>query len=368
MHKLVASVLCLSNIRHREYVIRIVLASVALTAGSALADVPRTASGKPDLSGTYDVATLTPLQRPAVFGDNLYLTREQADAFAAQDRAREEDDSRQSDPNREAPPEGGDGSAGAAGNVGGYNAFWIDNGEAVFEIDGKFRTSIITSPANGRQPEMTQDGERRAAERRRMFRQNTGTAWWVSEGGPGPYDHPEARPLAERCLLGFGPVAGPPMLPALYNNVKRIIQTDGYVMILAEMVHDARVVRMNAQHRPDDIRTWLGDSIGWWEGDTLVVETTHFKQSPALRLATGDLKVTERFTRTDNDTLHYEFTVEDPSTWSEPWSGDYPWPATDSKVFEYACHEGNYALGNIMRGARLLEKDAESKNGAAGGE
>lgn len=333
-------------------------ALVIAVAAAAVLTGPQTLA-RVDLSGTYDVATLTPLQRPPHFGDNLYLTPEQAEQLAAADRQRELDDLKQSDPNREAPPEGGDGSAGAAGNVGGYNAFWIDNGDQAFTVDGKFRTSIITAPADGRQPEMTPVGAAKLAERRKMRRPNSGTAWWLAEDGPGPYDNPEMRPLAERCLLGFGPVAGPPMLPALYNNVKRIIQTDEYVMIMAEMVHDVRVVRMNAEHRPDSVRTWLGDSIGWWEGDTLVVETTNFKDQPALYNASSNLKVTERFKRIDKDTLHYSFTVEDPTVWEKPWSGDYPWPATDEKLFEYACHEGNYALGNIMRGARILEQDIE---------
>lgn len=333
-------------------------ALVIAVAAAAVLTGPQTLA-RVDLSGTYDVATLTPLQRPPHFGDNLYLTPEQAEQLAAADRQRELDDLKQSDPNREAPPEGGDGSAGAAGNVGGYNAFWIDNGDQAFTVDGKFRTSIITAPADGRQPEMTPVGAAKLAERRKMRRPNSGTAWWLAEDGPGPYDNPEMRPLAERCLLGFGPVAGPPMLPALYNNVKRIIQTDEYVMIMAEMVHDVRVVRMNAEHRPDSVRTWLGDSIGWWEGDTLVVETTNFKDQPALYNASSNLKVTECFKRIDKDTLHYSFTVEDPTVWEEPWSGDYPWPATDEKLFEYACHEGNYALGNIMRGARILEQDIE---------
>ncbi len=340
---------------------RSTLCMVLLLPLVAQADIPRTASGRPDLSGTYDVATLTPLQRPQRFGNNLYLTPEEASQLAATDRAREDEDSKVSDPNREAPPEGGDGSPGAAGNVGGYNAFWIDNGDQAFTVDGKFRTSIITTPQNGRLPEMTQLGKARTAERRRRYRENTGTAWWLEESGPGPYDHPEMRPLAERCLLGFGPVAGPPMLPALYNNVKRIVQTDENIMILAEMVHDARVVRMDAEHRPDHIRTWLGDSIGWWEDDTLVVETTHFKAQPALSGATGNLKVTERFTPEADGSLLYQFTVEDPTVWTKPWRGEYPWPRSDTKVFEYACHEGNYALGNIMRGARLLEAEAEGR-------
>ena len=338
----------------------------ALLAGPLLALCTGGVQAQVDLSGTYDVATLTPLQRPAHFGDNLFLTPEQAEQLAAADLQRELDDSKVSDPNREAPPEGGDGSAGAAGNVGGYNAFWIDNGDQAFLVNGKFRTSIITSPADGRRPEFTPAGAKKNMERRRRFRENTGTAWWLKEEGPGPYDNMEMRPLAERCLLGFGPVAGPPMFPALYNNVKRIVQTDEYVMIMAEMVHDARVIRMNAEHRPDNVRTWMGDSIGWWEDDTLVVETTNFKKQPALYGASENLKVTERFSRTDENTLHYSFTVEDPTIWTEPWSGDYPWPATDGKLFEYACHEGNYSFGNIMRGARILEADVEGGNAGGG--
>ena len=148
------------------------------------------------------------------------------------------------------------------------------------------------------------------------------------------------------------------MLPALYNNLKRIVQTETHVMILAEMVHDARVIRLNSEHRPSDVRTWMGDSVGHWEGDTLVVDTTNFSDSPALSGADSNLRVVERFQRIDEDTLQYSFTVEDETVWQKPWGGDYPWPASDNKVYEYACHEGNYAIGNIMRGARLLEREA----------
>ena len=336
-----------------------IIAMVTLSLSLAGISVPGLAN-TPDISGTYDVATLTPLRRPPQFGNNLYLTLEQADALAARDRQRLEEDSAVSDPNREAPPEGGDGSPGAAGNVGGYNTFWIDNGDQGFSLDGKFRTSIITYPENGRPPGYTPNGEKKAALAAKRRRENTGTAWWLEEEGPGPYDHPEMRPLAERCLLGFGPVAGPPMFPALYNNVKRIVQTDDHVMIMVEMVHDARVIRLNAEHRPDGVRTWLGDSIGRWEGDTLVVETKNFKAQPALYGADENLKVTEWFRRLDDDTLHYRFEVEDPTVWTDVWRGDYPWPKTDEKLFEYACHEGNYSFGNIMRGARILEQDVEA--------
>lgn len=319
------------------------------------------ASAKPDLSGTYDIATLTPLERPESFGDKLHVTHSEARSVAAESLAEvfKRAKLKPSDPDRGAPPVGGD--TNPACNVGGYNNFWIDNGEDVFAVGGKYRTSILTYPADGRRPPLTPTGKRREQQQIAQSPPNVGRATWLETNGSGPYDNPENRPLAERCLLGFGPVGGPPMVPALYNNVKRIIQTEHHVMIMAEMVHDARVVRMNAAHRPAHVRTWQGDSIGWWEGDTLVVETTHFKPQSALAFADENLKVTERFSRIDAATLRYSFVVEDPTVWSGSWGGDYPWPATAAKLFEYACHEGNYALGNIMRGARLLEEEYKSE-------
>ena len=198
-----------------------------------------------------------------------------------------------------APPVGGDGSGGAAGNVGGYNTFWVDRGTGVFQIDGEWRTSIITDPPDGRRPSLTDAAQARVTERARFFRPNTGTAWWLEDDldAPGPYDDPEIRPLAERCLLGFGSVGGPPMLPVLYNNLKKIVQTEDHVLIHVEMVHDARIVRMNQEHAPPEIRSWLGDSVGRWEGDTLVVDTTNFNDTPALGGASRNLHVIERFTR-----------------------------------------------------------------------
>jgi hypothetical protein len=359
----------------------LVLLAAVLLAGAALAqapkkpgEIPRTPDGKPDLSGTYDVATLTPLVRPAKFGGKLFLSREEALAIEEEEREFLAKGSQLSDPNRPAPPDGGAPPVGldesfaefsGAGNVGGYNNFWIDRGSGAFEIDGEFRTSILVDPPNGQMPAMTPAGQKRLAELFGQFRPNDGTAYWLAQDGPGPYDHPEQRPHAERCLLGFGSTGGPPMLPVLYNNFKRIVQTPDTVVILVEMNHDVRVVRMNAEHEPSEIRRWMGDSVGRWEGDTLVVETRNFNDNPGLFFASRDLHVVERFTRLDADTLMYEFTVTDPSTWSAPWSGSYTWPATDERVYEYACHEGNYALGNIMRGARLLEAETLAKGPAS---
>jgi hypothetical protein len=180
---------------------------------------------------------------------------------------------------------------------------------------------------------------------------------------PGAYDDPERRPLGERCVLGFGSTSGPPILPNyFYNNLHQIVQTPDAVMILTEMVHDARIIRLNAQHAPPHIRKWLGDSIGRWEGDTLVVETTNFTNKTRFRGSTDSLTVTEWFTRVDANTLKYRFTIADPRTWERPWTGEYTWPVTGERLYEYACHEANYALGNILRGARLREAEEAGKS------
>ena len=175
--------------------------------------------------------------------------------------------------------------------------------------------------------------------------------------GPGPFDGPESLALAERCLLGFS--AGPPSLPGLYNNYKRIVQTDDHVMILLEMVHDARVIRMNSTHGPGGKPEWLGDAIGRWEGDTLVVETTNFREDTGLYGGDENLYLTERFTPLANGDLLYDFTVQDDTAWTQR-IGAYVWKREQAKVYEYACHEGNYAMGNILRGARLLESEAQA--------
>ena len=340
----------------------LVLVPIAWAQGG---EIPRTSSGRPDLSGTYDVSTLTPMQRPTALGEKMTLTNEEAAEIAAQEAQRTAERNAPSDPNRGAPPQGGDGSQGAAGNVGGYNSFWIDRGTGAYQIDDQWRTSILIDPPNGRYPpqiEARREAQRAARAARagqvRRF-QNDGTAYWLEAGldAPGPYDNMEQRPYAERCMLSFSSTSGPPMLPALYNNHKRIVQTEDTVMILIEMVHDARIVRMNAEHDPPEIKKWLGDSIGWWEGDTLVVETTNFVDRPAFGQGTGNMTVTERFRMESAGKLIYTFTVNDPTVWSAPFTGEYSWPKSPNKVFEYACHEANYALEGIMKGARLLEAD-----------
>ncbi len=323
----------------------------ALAANAA--DGPRTPEGKPDFSGVYDIASLTPLARPTQFGTRLELTDAEAEALAKKVMAAVAADSRASDPNRKAPTAGGD--------VGNYNQLWYDRGTMAVKIGGKWRTSIITDPPDGRLPELTPKGKEIAA-RNALQNRTTGAAFWITENlKPGPFDDPELRPLTERCLGTFGTSAGPPMLPAGYNNLKQIVQTRNRVLILNEMIHDVRIVRINAEHDPPDMRRWFGDSVGHWEGDTLVVDTTNFNDTPGLFSASRNLHVVERFTRLDANTLSYKFTVEDPTIWAKPWSGEVAWPKTSQRLFEYACHEGNYSFMGILKGARMLEAEALQK-------
>jgi hypothetical protein len=172
---------------------------------------------------------------------------------------------------------------------------------------------------------------------------------------PEASDDPESRTLAERCLL-VGSTSGAPILPFLYNNLHQILQTSDHVLIFSEMVHDARIVRIGGRHVPQAIRTWLGDSTGRWDGDTLVVDTTNFTDANGFLGASGGLHVVERLTPMGDGALRYRFTVEDPQTWTRPWTGEYVWVGTDERIFEYACHEGNYALPAILRGARMAEQ------------
>jgi hypothetical protein len=334
------------------------------SAGPLSSRAARTPDGHPDLQGTYDLATLTPLERPPAFGNQLTMTDDQARRLEQAVAARRDRAAQPDSGDRPAPPIGGDGSSGAAGNVGGYNNFWVDNGTAYVTVNGQKRTSIIVDPPNGRVPPPTAAARQRQASRAVRTTSDEQESSDPGLEGPGAYDDPERRPLGERCLLGFGSTSGPPALPVLYNNLHQIVQTKDTVVILNEMNHDARIVRMNAKHLPQNVRAWMGDSIGWWEGDTLVVETTNFTGKTRFRGSSEKLKVTERFSRLDARTLLYRFTVEDQDTWATPWTGEYAWPATDELMFEYACHEANYALGNILRGARQREQDA--RDGATG--
>jgi hypothetical protein len=248
--------------------------------------------------------------------------------------------------------------------VGGYNNFWLAGGTQLITVDGQKRSSLVMDPPDGHMPPMKPEARKRNA----AFAAGGAVAPDASEsaaaGPPGAFDGPELRPLAERCLLGFGSTSGPPTLPNyFYNNLKQIVQTKDSVLILNEMVHDARVVRMNAEHLPATIRKWNGDSIGHWDGDTLVVDTTNFTGKTRFNGSGEQLHVVERFTRVDPKTVLYRFTVDDPTTWDRAWTGEYPWRATDEKLYEYACHEGNYSLGGMLRGARQKEAEDAAKTG-----
>jgi len=326
--------------------------TTARTAAPAKRGMPRTPDGRPDLQGTYDVSTITPFERPS--GANVTITEQEAATREKQTLDQRALRDRPSDGKRQAPPVGGDGSAGAAGNVGGYNGFWLDPGDTWIVIDNERRSSIVTEP-DGRVPRKPRTGPAPA-----IALPTSDAAENNAFNGRGAYDNVEQRPLADRCLLGFSSTSGPPTLPnGFYNNTKQLVQTKDYVMILNEMVHDARIIRLNSKHVDESIRKWMGDSIGWWEGDTLVVETTNFTNKTRYAGSTQNLKVTERFSRLDEKTLLYKFTVDDPAAFTKPWSGEYPWRPANGLLYEYACHEGNYAMGNILRGARLLEKEAE---------
>ena len=324
--------------------------------------VPRTPEGHPDLQGNWSNATLTTLQRPPALP--LVLSAAQVAQLEKARADTAEKLSQRSDPDRPAPPKGGDGSTGAAGNVGGYNYFWIDAGDRVAIVNGEPRSSFLVDPANGRVPAMTPAGRARQAERFTRQRQF------------GEYDNPENRPLAERCIMSFGSNAGPPMLPNyFYNNNYTIVQTRDHVMIMTEMVHDVRIIPLGKSARPGgDLRPWMGVSEGRWEGDTLVVVTTNIRPEQlsagntsvggALMGASDSLRVVERFTRTDANTMLYRFTVDDPATFTQPWSGEVPFLAMDDLLYEYACHEANYAMSNILSGARAAERRSAASKAA----
>ena len=321
--------------------------------------VPRAPDGHPDLPGNWTNGTITPVERPS--GQERALTKDQVVRLEKIRADTIEKLQKDSDPNRPAPPKGGDGSVGAAGMVGGYNYFWIDAGDRVAAVNGEFRSSLIIDPPNGKIPPLIPAARARFGELAKRMTQF------------GEYDNPENRPLAERCLMSFGSNAGPPMLPNyFYNNNYTIVQTKDHVVILTEMVHDARIIPLgkNRPHLPKQLRPWMGDSHGWWLGDTLVVETTniHPQQSdqawpPYSAVLRGgeNVTVTERFHRADPTTILYRFTVADSTTYTQSWSGEVPFKAMPDLIYEYGCHEGNYAIANVLSGARAGEREAAKK-------
>ncbi|MFI4933002.1 MAG: hypothetical protein ACHP7N_00120 [Caulobacterales bacterium] len=320
---------------------------------------PRNSLGQPDLEGAWTNATLTPESRPASLGDRAAYTPEEVAKLEAAVVKEASLGNQPTDPNAPPPSIGGDklppGTrpefAAAGGAVGGYNYGWLDPGSTVMRVHGEPRTSLITTP-DGRAPQPKAG----AAAGFGRF----------SYGDFGNFDNPENRSLGERCIMSFGRNAGPPMFAnGFYNNDYQIVQSKDSVAILVEMVHDVRVVRLNSTHRMDGVRPWMGDSIGHWEGDTLVVETTNIPRAEAYHGSWKDLKITERFTRVSKDRLLYQFTVEDPTVWDKPWGGEYEFAPLKGRVYEYACHEGNYALEDMLAGARAEEAAAAAKAASA---
>ena len=301
----------------------------AQTAGAEKWTPPSTPWGDPDIQGTFTFRTLTPLQRPSALAGKETLDSEEAENFEASENIRVNRDFFD--------PLSPDYQAGYAprseGGTLSYNEFWYERGK---ELTKDKRTSLIVDPPDGRIP-YTEE----AINKRRKFRRG--------------YDSYTDRSLADRCIMGFN--SGPPMVSSAYNNNVQIWQIPGYVVLLNEMVHNTRIISTDG--RPHlNIRQWAGDSRGHWEGNTLVVETTNFLRETSLRGSTADTQLVERFTRVDADTIMYEFTAEDPNSYTRPWTARMPLRRTDGSLFEYACHEGNYGLYNILAGARAKEKAA----------
>jgi hypothetical protein len=294
-------------------------------------NIPRTADGKPDLEGVWDFRTITPLQRPANLADKTVLTDAERAEFEAKN-VRNQD-------TREVTQLGQSNGAPTNSDLErAYNDFWWDFGKNAVSTK---RTSLIIDPPDGRMPALTPE----AIERGKVRAGNYQRAAYG----------PEDRGVGERCILGFN--SGPPMLPSAYNNNVQIFQSPTHVVLLNEMVHNARIVPVNGPaHLSKAIRQWVGDSRGRWDGDTFVVETTNFSGETAFPNSSPNLKLTERFQRVSKDTLLYEFTVNDPTTWTKPWTAQVPMQRSDERLYEYACHEGNYGMTNLLSAARAVDK------------
>lgn len=306
---------------------------------------PRTPDGRPDLQGIWTNASITDLQRSSRYTALVIPPEDLASVTAShpQNVRLATDDNLQAG-------ELLDGSDLDMGR--GYNAFWIDPGTTFGLVRGEYRTSWVVEPDNGRIP-YSEQGQVLRREFREKFSGNDG---------------PEGRSLGERCLIGFGGTGGPPMLNVLYNNHYQFVQTPDYLMIMVEMNQDARIIPIteagSARHRPRELQQWLGDSIGWWEGDTLVVETVslHPQQAGGGQVPLSDQgRIIERFSRYSDTQIYYEFEVHDPVYYTQSWRGEMSFNHSDSRIYEYACHEGNYGLPGILAGERRAEADAASQ-------
>lgn len=331
----------------------IVAALTALLAGPAVGQSqadpqPRTTLPR-NFEGVWTNATITQLERPATYAQ-LVVSKEQADAADQATAKRREAANARSDLSQ--------GAFKDANSTAGYNSFWIDSGDGLMRVRGQARSSFITSPENGRMP----------------FRdRQKSLALVIRDGaeyrsGKGAYTGPEDLPIRERCLIAQSDAGGPVMLNAIYNNNYSFFVTPTHFVIQLEMNHDVRVAPIypsaaeaRAAHLPPTIRPWLGDTVAWWEGDTLVTETKNvnpIQEGRTLTPVSAQGTVTERFTRIAKDELLYQFTVEDPVHYTQAWSGEYAFKPAKGQIYEFACHEGNYAMEGILRGARLEEEQA----------
>ena len=316
---------------HRLGYVSLTVAGVSLAVATAIAQapaprsVPRTPWGDPDLQGLWTNATVTPFERPANLSGKAVLTQEEAAEFERQTNQARDADNR------------GGGTEADLGRA--YNQFWFERGTKVV---GTRRTSLVTDPPDGRVPALTPAAQSRADARAEARRRS-------------PADGPEDRSLVERCILW--PTAGPPMVPGAYNNNYQILQAPGHVAILIEMIHDVGIIPLDGRpHAPQAIRQWMGDSRGRWDGNTLIVTTTNFTDKTIFRGSSANLKIVERFTRVDPDTLDYQFSIDDPESFTRSWTAAVPMTKTDGPIFEYACHEGNYGMTNLLKGARAEDK------------
>ena len=301
-------------------------------AKAAAKNIPRTPEGKPDMQGEWTNQTFTPLERPAQWKDKQFFTAEEAEAFAKQAIENVKDVPRGEEVKSDADIHYDDG-------------IWLLEH---YEKGAMLRTSIITDPPDGRIPAMTPEGQKRVQARN------------AARKGVGAFDSAQARGLSERCI--YWAHEGPPILPTGYNSNVRIVQAPSTFVLQHEMMPVARVIPLDGRPKLSPVlRAYRGESRGRWEGDTMVIETTNYSEKTVWRNSSENLKVTERLTMTSPKTIHYEFTVEDPTTWTRPWSGEYEMTRIDGPIIEYACHEGNYQLPSILKGARLAEAQAQKK-------
>jgi hypothetical protein len=323
---------CFALVSAAAAVVAVVMLAPVPGAAQQKTAPPLTAWGAPDLQGVWDFRSLTPMERPSGLKDKEVFSDEEAETFAQEQIKRQ---SRDRD---------------TSGRVVPYNDFWFDEGTKVTTQ----RTSLIVDPPDGRMPPMTPQGEKkRAAEqeaRRKVGADLPPPGGWVADMSP-----------TTRCIVGFN--SGPPMRPSAYNNNMQLIQSRDYVAIVTEMVHDARIIPLDARpHLAQGVRQWMGDSRGRWQGQTLVVETTNFRPDRTPFGGSATTRLTERFTRANADTLLYEVTVEDPTTWTKPWTFRVPMAYSKEPLYEYACHEGNYGLYNILSGVGKEREAAKTKS------